>query len=186
VELWAIGIATTAVDRAYGVAVDPTGDVLVTGQIGGTTTIGGTTIGAVDTDDIFVLKLAGATGVPTWAKSYGSVPGTGVANGDDIGRAVTSDSLGNVFVTGSFRGATLTVGGTTLTASAEHDAFVFALSAAGAPLWATRYGGGSTFIAGGPEEGFGIAAVPGGGVFVTAPRPTSATASPSTRPVMRS
>ena len=165
--LWAIGIATADVDRAYGVAVDPTGDVLATGQIGGALSIGGNTIGAVNTDDIFVVKLAGASGVATWAKSYGSVPGSGGANGDDVGRAVATDALGNVFVTGSFRGATLTIGGTTLTAAAEHDAFVFALSGAGAPLWATRYGGASTFITGGPEEGFGIAAIPGGGVFVT-------------------
>lgn len=166
--LWASAVASSGVDRVYGLAVDPSGDVLATGEVGGAVSIGGNTIGDVaGTADVFVVKLAASSGVATWAKSYGSVPGAGGANGDDIGRAVTTDAAGNVFVTGSFRGSTLTVGAKTLTASAQHDAFVFALSSAGTALWATRYGSANPYIADGPEEGLGIAVEPTGNVFVT-------------------
>lgn len=166
--LWASSIATNGVDRVYGIAVDPSGDVLATGQVGGQVNVGGNIIGPTNgTADIFVVKLASASGAATWAKSYGSTPGTAGDNGDDIGRAVTTDTKGNVFVTGSFRGTGITIGSTAFPSSGQHDAFVFALSPAGTALWATRYGSANPYLASGPEEGFGIATDDTGNVFVT-------------------
>jgi hypothetical protein len=162
---WAVGAGSAGPDRVYGVAVDPSGDVVATGEVGGLASAGGKSIGdSTPSADVFVLKLVSANGFVTWAKTFGSV--IGGSKGDDIGRAITTDASGNVFVTGSFRGTTFLFGTSTLTSSGQHDAFVFELDKDGASVWAARYGGSSPYIAAGPEEGRGIA-VGANGVFVT-------------------
>jgi hypothetical protein len=57
------------------------------------------------------------------------------ATGNTVGVSATSDSKGNIFIAGSFRGK-LTAGGTTLsTAGDKPDAFVASLSSAGDVKW---------------------------------------------------
>jgi len=120
---------------ALGVAVDASGDVLVTGYFRGTIAFGTTTLTSVGGADVFVAKLAGATGAPLWAVRFGNI------SDDQIGHAVTCDAFGNVFVTGAFAG-TMTFNGVNATATGLQDGFVARLSGAtGAAAWGRRFGG---------------------------------------------
>jgi len=74
----------------------------------------------------------------------------------DSGNAVAVRPNGNVIVAGAFFG-TGVFGGTTLTSAGNTDVFVAEFTAAGAPVWARRYGG-----AGGDERVAGLAIAPDG------------------------
>jgi len=76
-------------DRAYGVAVDASGDVYVTGE---SIESGGTDV------DCTTIKYSGANGQQLAIHSYDG--GTAGQNGYDAGYAIAFDSFGNVYVTG--------------------------------------------------------------------------------------
>ena len=88
----------------------------------------------------------------------------------DIGRAIATDSSGNVFVTGQYSAALtlynqgpLGTAGTTLPYTGGTDVFVAKYSSAGAVLWAAQITGTNTS----GDTGFGIATDPSGNVLVT-------------------
>jgi Beta-propeller repeat len=85
------------------------------------------------------------------------------ATGDAIyPRSTTTDAMGNVYVTGSFSSATLTLGSITLTnTSINFDVFVVKYNSSGVVLWAVKGSGG------GAESGNGIAVDGNGNVYVT-------------------
>ena len=99
-------------DQAKAVAVDSSGNVLVTGH------------SMAASLDYVTIKYSGA-GVPLWTNRY-----DGPANSDDRAVAVAMDSAGNVFVTGYSSAGN----------NATNYATV-AYSAAGAPLWTNQYSG---------------------------------------------
>lgn len=70
-----------------------------------------------------------------WARSYGTATATSYVN------ATAVDASGNVYIAGSFDGATLALGGQTLSRIGLLDAFVAKLDANGTLLWARNYGG---------------------------------------------
>lgn len=72
-------------DQAMAVAVDSNNDVIVTGYVWNGTN-----------KDIHTIKYSGATGAVLWQHTF-----NGAANGNDIGTAVSVDSLNNVYVGGS-------------------------------------------------------------------------------------
>jgi len=86
-ELWRVVVDGTAHldDRAYGVAIDGTGNVVVTGQ----------TFNGSNTD-FLTIKYNGTTGAELWRAM-----GDGAAHGSDGARAVAIDGNGHVLVTGS-------------------------------------------------------------------------------------
>ncbi|WP_139922758.1 SBBP repeat-containing protein [Hymenobacter sp. DG01] len=61
-------------------------------------------------------------------------------------RSIATDAAGNTYVAGTFR-ETLTLGATTLTATADYDVFVAKLDPAGVYTWAVRAGGNDEDIA---------------------------------------
>jgi hypothetical protein len=144
VPLWTNRAQNT---QAYGVAVDGSGNVFVTGA-GATIKYSGVGIplwtnfssagfyaivldaggNVIVTGELGcgygIIKYSGA-GVPLWTNSY-----TG-GYCDNIGRAVAVDSSGNVFVTGQSANATGT----------DEDYATIKYSSAGVPLWTKRYNG---------------------------------------------
>ncbi|MEI7553587.1 MAG: fibronectin type III domain-containing protein, partial [Verrucomicrobiota bacterium] len=70
-----------------------------------------------------------------WAKSYGLSVKNAYVN------ATATDSSGNVYIAGHFDGATLAVGGVTMTRIGTQDAFAAKFNAAGTVAWAQNYGG---------------------------------------------
>lgn len=78
---------TADTDDAFGVVVDPAGDVIAAGRLGNTGT----------DDDAVVVKLAGATGAERWRVTL-----NGNNSNDDVAQAIALDG-DDVFVTGTIR-----------------------------------------------------------------------------------
>lgn len=140
--LWVKRAGSNRTDRVRSVCVDPSGNVYITGQFAGTSiTFGSTTLTNADFlgdfSDVFVAKYNSAGSVQ-WAKRIG---------GDDMDDAysITSDTNGNIFVTGTFYNTSITVGSYTLTnhdnAGSSMDIFIAKYSGSGSVLWATCEGG---------------------------------------------
>ena len=120
-------------DRGVGIAVDGSGNALVTGDFEGTAEFGDTTLTSVGGSDVFVAKVD-AQGNVVWAQRAGSSPG------DDTGFAIAVDGSGNALVTGEFLD-TAEFGEATLTSTGSYDAFIAKYDAQGNVVWAERAGG---------------------------------------------
>ncbi|MCB9335574.1 MAG: gliding motility-associated C-terminal domain-containing protein [Flavobacteriales bacterium] len=95
--LWVKVFGGPQADRGYDIAVDSLGNIYVTGYFIGSATFGSTTLtSSGNSQDIFILKLDNSGNV-VWAKSEGGTDG-------DTGYGITFDNLGNVIVTGQFKG----------------------------------------------------------------------------------
>ena len=132
--LWAKTIGGAGYDAATGVAVDSTGNVVITGRLYVSTfgvNFGGGPLYSAGTSDVFVAKYSPA-GTHLWSKRFGST-------GSDSGTAVAVDSNGNVIITGLFHG-TVNFGGTALTSAGANDIFVAKYDSDGNHLWSRRYG----------------------------------------------
>jgi len=156
-HLWSTYLGGSDGDYGYGIAVDGSGNVLVTGW---TNSVGWTS-GGFDTSynggdqwggDAFVAKLS-----PSGAHLWSSYLGGG---GDDLGRGIAADGSGNVVVTGWTNSVGWTSGGYD-TSLDGWDAFVVKLSDSGGHLWSTYVGGS------GGDDGQGIAVDGSGNVLVT-------------------
>ncbi len=144
--VWAVQTGGNDDNMGLEVAVDASGNALVTGSFGGTISFGtGAALIALASAgrlDVFVAKFAASTGACTWAVGAGG-------SDPDEGNAVAVDAAGNAFVTGTFRGTAsfgTGPGATTLTAVSSTanygDLFVAKFGAsAGACVWAVRAGG---------------------------------------------
>jgi len=91
-----------------------------------------------------------------WAKNYGT------AGSNAYTFATIVDASGNVYITGYFVGATLTLGDVTLTKIGVEDVFSAKLDSSGTVLWAKNYGG-----SGARARGFGIAVDVSGNVYLS-------------------
>ena len=140
-ELWTIQFGSPDLDRASGVAVDASGNIIVAGRIQGAAFIPenpaedvpvdlpvkGGGIPLSGTSDAFVRKLSPA-GLELWTVRFGS-PGFVEAS------AVAVDGTGNIIVVGH------TIGALPGQSRAGYDdAFVRKLSPAGQELWTRQFG----------------------------------------------
>src|SRR5438034_11536727 len=91
-----------------------------------------------------------------WAKSGGSIS-------NDYSNATCTDANGNVYVTGTFQGSTITFGSYTLhnVATGSLDIFIVKYDANGNVLWA-KSGGGTGY-----DYAYGICADVNGNVYIT-------------------
>jgi hypothetical protein len=131
--LWGVSFGGLMDDLAFRLAIDPAGDLVVTGAFSETMEIGDTKLQAVSESDIFVAKLDGRNGQPLWARSWGD-------KREDIGAAVAIDSFGNIAVTGMYWN-TVDFGGGPRKSNGEKDIFLVKLSPAGEHLWSKNFGG---------------------------------------------
>jgi hypothetical protein len=145
--------------RVTKMAMDAVGNRYVTGIFQGNIQFGATTLRTNSLySDAFVAKIDPA-GNYLWALRAGD------PSSNELGNAIALDASGNVYVTGSFSGPSITFGATTLpNTSADvtgFDLFIVKFSTAGQCLWAVGGGGQSQ------ENGGGIALDSQGNVFVT-------------------
>ncbi len=145
--------ATKCTDYGRAIAVDKTGNVLVTGSFQGAVAFGTTTLtAAASGGDMFVAELDPA-GQFLWARAATS-------NNSITASDIAVDGSGDAFVTGTFQGAA-TLGTTTLTAKKTGDMFVAKVDgSSGKFLWATGADGDNA-------EGLGVAMGPKGDPHVT-------------------
>lgn len=153
--LWAKDIGGASFDYGDAVKADASGNVIVTGTFNSSTlTIGSFTLtNAGPNEDAFVAKYD-ANGNVLWATSIGG-------NDADLGYGVTEDANGNVFVAGSFRSPTMTVGSTTFTNSGFADIFIVKYDSNGNVVWAKSAGGTSI------DEASSVSVDPTGNIFIT-------------------
>src|SRR5207245_476370 len=80
------------------VAVDSSGNVLISGFFQDGVSFGGATLNSTyGSYDSFVAKLAGADGSHSWSENFN-------APSDDLGQGIAVDSDNNVLITGLFAG----------------------------------------------------------------------------------
>jgi hypothetical protein len=168
---WATNIAGTNSEFGLGITSDSTGNIYVIGPYGSNPlTIynwGGSPFGTLDNSgggsDTFVVKY-NSSGTAMWATRIGG------SGGNDEAYGITSDSAGNIYVTGNYSSNPLTVynapgTGTTippLDNSGGSDTFVVKYNSSGTAMWATRFSG-----AGSIDAGKGITSVSTGSIYVT-------------------
>jgi hypothetical protein len=138
-HLWSKRFGDGVGQRAYSVAVDASGNVIVTGHFWGTVDFGGGALTSAGYNDIFVAKF-GSDGAHLWSKRFGD-------GNNQEAYSVAVDASGNVIVTGDFWGA-VDFGGGTLTSAGDWDIFVAKFgSADGAYIWSKRFGDGDYQVA---------------------------------------
>ncbi len=144
-------------DEGNGIAIDNNGNTYITGQFESATLNFGTvsiTNNSTNNDaDAFVAKFD-VSGNCLWAKTIGGVA-------DEFGSAIDVDNNGNVFVTGYFESASVTVGSQTLTSYGDRDIFIVKLSTSGDFLWAKGAGGNYE------DESYGISCDGNGNAYIT-------------------
>lgn len=106
-EMWTHQFGTSEPDEAYGVSIDPSGDVFVSGSTTGTLA-GQTSLGSRDA----FLRRFTSDGSDLWTLQFGSLS-------DDDGNSVVADGSGNAYVAGRTRGSL-----PQQTSAGETDAFV--------------------------------------------------------------
>ncbi|MBK7074493.1 MAG: hypothetical protein IPH44_19570 [Myxococcales bacterium] len=68
---WARAMTTSLLATVRGACVTPSGDVIVGGEVNGTTTLDGATVVGVGRNDGYVARLDGATGTAEWMVTIG-------------------------------------------------------------------------------------------------------------------
>ncbi len=143
---------------ANGISADENGNVFVVGTFyNDSITFGNQVLlnpnAGVQNSNIFLAKYD-TTGNLIWAKNLGGI-------NNDIATGISTDVTGNVYVTGSFIGDSLTLGNITLQHLAANDGFVAKFNPAGDALWLRAVG--SAFL-----DGItGVSTGGSGDVFVT-------------------
>jgi gliding motility-associated-like protein len=135
--LWTKVFGGAQADRGYDIAIDALGNIYVTGYYQGSATFGSTTLtSSGNSQDIFVLKLDNAGNV-LWVKSEGGAEG-------DTGYGITFDNLGNVIVTGQFKGVAQ-IGLNNFSSAIDpnsglpaYDMFISKYDATGNDLWSIQ------------------------------------------------
>jgi hypothetical protein len=122
--IWTDQFGTLSIDRAYGLAVDGSGNVYVAGQTGDLLEEEGAHYGI---DDGFVRKYT-PNGKVVWTRQFGS-------DSSDIVYALAVDASGNSYVVGRTDGV---VGSASFGSS---DAFLRKYDPDGELLWSTQWGG---------------------------------------------
>ena len=162
---WATRLGGVGNDQGWGITSDSSGNIYVTGTYASNpltiynsdgSTFG--TLAAVGGSDVYVAKY-NTTGTAQWATR---LTGTGFDEGYDI----TSDSSGNIYITGSYT-STFTIYNSdgsifgTLGSAGSNDVFVVKYNTTGTVQWATRLGGGAT------DQGYRIRSDSSGNIYVT-------------------
>jgi hypothetical protein len=150
--LWAHSAGGASNDTALAVAVDPAGNILVTGYFNGTMAIGNTNLVSSGAEDIFLAKFDSA-GNPAWVRQAGGI-------GYDEGRGVATDAAGNVYITGLYQN-TASFGSFNVNSAGFSDVYIAKYDPSGNVVWVVSAGGSDY------DEAHAIAVDPVGNAYIT-------------------
>lgn len=149
IRQWGSYYGSDGLEHGNGLATDAAGNVYLCGKTDATISIDIATVGSHQTtngglEDAFLVKFNSA-GVRQWGTFYG---GTGT----DVGRGVSVDASGNVYLTGWTDNSVPNVIGSpgshqNTFGGGSLDAFVVKFNSAGVRQWGTQYGGSGTDMA---------------------------------------
>ena len=151
-HIWSRRFGDAGSQIANSVAVDGSGNLIVTGDFTGTVDFGGGPLTSMGSHDIFLAGLTSA-GNHLWSKRFGD-------ERFQSGQCAIFDLSGNVIVTGCFEGAA-DFGGGPRVCEQFYDIFVSKFDAAGNHLWSRNYGDWNF------QYGWSIAAEKSGNIIVT-------------------
>ncbi|MDC0741479.1 hypothetical protein [Polyangium mundeleinium] len=130
-HLWSKRIGGSYEQSATVTVTNSADNVLLAGHFQGVVDFGGGPLTSAGYRDIYVAKLD-PNGNHLWSKCFGD-------SNSQYATATATDSAGNIFLAGSFRG-TVDFGGGPLTGMGpNHDAFVAKLDADGNHLWSKHF-----------------------------------------------
>ena len=141
---WTKQLGTSSSDYGYGVTTDSSGNIYVTGYTYGGLD-GNTNSGSID---IFLVKYD-SSGIKQWTKQLGS-------SSRDYGYGVSTDSSGNIYVTGKTEGG---LDGNT--SSGYQDIFLVKYNSSGTKQWTKQLGTSSW------GWGKGVSTDSSGNIYVT-------------------
>lgn len=127
--LWGKRFGDERGQQAGGVAVDGTGDVLLTGSFAGTIDVGGALLTSSGGKDVFLAKLD-SSGNRLWSKRFGDT-------NDQEATGIAVDGNGDVLLIGLFSGL-LDFGGCPLP-GAGREAFLARFDHFGRPRWSKHF-----------------------------------------------
>ena len=162
VAQWAQQGLGNAASKAFGIAVDGSNNVYITGYFTSTTLTFGSnnlTNGTADgfTNDAFIAKFDNS-GNNLWIK--GNTSNTS-SNGDVYGFGIGTDASGNVYVAGDFSSSTLTFSTTSVANNGYNDIFVVKYNTSGVFQWVKTAGDIDD------DAAYGLAADAAGNVYIT-------------------
>lgn len=128
--LWTKVFGGKSSDSVEGLALDPSGNVLLAGYFQDSIGFGGTSLTSAGSLDIFMAKL-GPDASHKWSQRFGD-------NTTDRAYAVAADSKGGVVITGKFT-KKVSFGGSTLTGFGGGNTFLAKYDSAGKHQWSTSF-----------------------------------------------
>ena len=130
-HLWSRGFGDADDQWGYGMALDGSANVLITGELDGAVDFGDGPLVNAGNGDAFLAKFD-AAGQHVWSKLFGD------AN-TQAGFAVAAEASGNVVATGVFDGQ-IDFGGGPMLSAGNGDIFLTKLDPNGGHLWSKRFG----------------------------------------------
>jgi hypothetical protein len=130
---WSQVYGGTGTDLLFGLAIDPTDNVLITGAFSNTVSYGGAPLVSSGTFDIVAAKYD-TNGMHAWSKRFGDAA-------PQLSTGVAADSTGNVILTGQVAGSA-DFGGGPLVSAGGTDAVIAKLDPSGTHLWSQIRGDG--------------------------------------------
>jgi hypothetical protein len=151
-HLWSKSFGDANYQHVEDVAVDPSGNVVITGCFNGTVDFGGGALTSAGSSDIFVAKF-GPDGTHLWSKRFGGAT-------SQVAHGVIVDASENVIIAGYFFGS-VDFGGGSLTSAGASDIFVDKFGRDGAHIWSKRFGDADS------QGAYGVAVDASGNVIVS-------------------
>lgn len=157
---WGNSVSSSGFNQPGDLCVDINGDIISVGNFFNIADIQGgpAVLNLVSNGerDVFVIKYS-SNGSILWAKSFGQ-------SAIDMGKGVTTDAAGNIYIVGSFRNTVdlnPDVAVSNFTSNGDSDAFLLKLDANGNYLWAKTFGSPNF------DDAQGVAIAPNGEIILT-------------------
>ncbi len=151
---WSKRFGSPGYEGGADVAVDPDGNVLLTGQFAETLDFGGDPLVSAGEKDIFLAKLT-SSGAHVWSQRFGD-------SASQMPMSVACDASGNVLIAGTFEGS-VDFGGGARVSQGGYDIFVAKFDENGSHLWSTPFGDAALWR----QEAHDVAVDPAGNVLLT-------------------